>query len=186
MADEQAAPYNTDAMAAMVRDSVKSAVTDLQAQHQQAQQQQVAQAQQQRAAQQQWSDPVAQTVRPYIEPALQAMNLQVMAANDRSDFYLSNPDAVAYRPQVEAMFQQKMADGQPMQREALWYHYIGRNREAFNQRDAERQAQQTAAAQRQFATVGGPSALRQGGPDLEQFKSLPLDQMRDALKGVSF
>ena len=185
-AQAQASPFNADALAGTIREQVKGAIGELQQQAQREQAEQAQRlAQQQQAARAQ-QDPVAQTIRPYIEPALQAMNLQVQAANDRADFYDTFPEARTYKQDVESMFQQLMAQGRPLEREAVWHYYKGKNAEAIAQRaEADKQAQLQASAN-QYATVGGPSATRPPGVNLDNFRSLPLDQQRDALKGVSF
>ena len=180
------APYNTDALAATVQGAVRSAVQEMQTQAAQQAQQQQAQQRQQQAAAQQWSDPVAQTVRPYIEPVVQALNLQVQAANDKSDFYMTYPEAAGYRQDVESMFQQLMQQGRPMEREAVWHYYKGKNAAAFSERDAQKAKEDLEASTSRFATVGGPSAQRPTGPNMDQFRSLPLEAQRDALKGISF
>lgn len=180
------APFNTDALAATVRAEVRGALTDLQIQAQR-QQQAHAQAQaQQAASQQQWQDPVGAIVRPHIEPLARALSLQVQAANDKSDFYAEFSEAGPYRQQVESVFTQLMQRGQPMERKAIWHNYKGEHYEAFKQQDeAKRQAALEAASTR-YASVGGPAAMRPEGQDLANFRSLPLDKMRDALQGHSF
>lgn len=183
-------PFNADALASTVQSAVKSTLQEMQAQATAQAQQRQQQAAQQQAAQrqqQQWQgDPVAATLRPYLEPLAQSMSLQVQAANDKADFYLSFPEALEHKGDVESMFGQLMQQGRPMEREAVWHYYKGKNAEAFAQKAENRKQAALDQAAGQHTTIGGPAALRPAGPDLDNFRALPLDQMRDALKGVSF
>lgn len=177
---------NPDALQAQIAAGVKSAMSELQAQTRQGVQaaQQDLRAQQ---VQQQWAaDPVAQTIAPYVAPIVQNLGLQIQAANDKGDFYAMHPEATKYRGDIESMFNQLMTQGRPMEREAVWYYYKGRNAEAFAEEAAKSQKDQVAQSNAANAVVGGGAGIRPDGVDMNTFRTLPVEKQREALQGMVF
>jgi hypothetical protein len=189
MPDEPVAPtapagFNEDALLANVRNTVTSAIAD-------AREQGNAQIQQRQAQQQQanqWAaDPVAQTLAPYLQPMAQQMNLRVQAAEDKGDFYLGHPEAGEYKGEIESMFNQLMTQGRPMEREAVWFYFRGRNAEMFAEKAAKSNADQLATAARSGVSIGGSDMSRPGSAvDLANFGSLPLEKKRELIGNTPF
>lgn len=187
--NQQAQGVDEAKLASLINTGVKSALSEMQAQTQQ----QVAQFNQQRQAQaqqqalnNQWAaDPVAQTIAPYVAPVVQQLGLQVQAANDKADFYLSHPEAMEYKGDVESMFNQLLTQGRPMEREAVWYYYKGRNADVFAEKDAARKQQALSNAVQNGASVDGAavSNIPQG---LENYRQLPPDKLKEAIGTMTF
>jgi hypothetical protein len=188
MPDEPIAPnapagFNEDALMSRVASTVTSAIADARAQGTA----EIQQGQRRDQAAQQWAaDPVAQTLAPYLTPMAQQMNLRVQAAEDKGDFYLGHPEAGEYRGEIESMFNQLMTQGRPMEREAVWFYFKGRNGDMFAQKAAKDAEAQLATAARHGVSVGGSDMSRPGAMDLSNFGSLPLDKKREAVEGRLF
>lgn len=187
-AQQPETPINLDAIKAATAEAVKGTVAQLQ-QDQARQQQQAQQAQAQRQqAQQLAGDPLAQVIGPYVAPAFQQLAIQAASANDKADFYLSHPEAVHARAEIEAAHQASIQRGQPMDRESLYFYQRGRDPQAWQAREDQFRNERLQQLGAQFATAGMPAMGRPEAPSLnsETFASLPLDQMREALKGRTF
>lgn len=187
MADEPTtpAPYDADALATRMRGVVREELNHLAGAAQQRQAQQAQQVQQQQAVQAASGDPIYQAVvKPYLEPALRAMNVQTQAAVDAVHFYNRHPEAREYQPHIEQRFGQMVQAGTPFDRETVWDHFRGQNLTHF----IERQQQAVQQAGAQGATIGAPGVGRTTPQPFnrEEFRALPLEQMEQRLAGVTF
>lgn len=181
--------FNEDALKSQVASAVRETLGEMQ-QQQQAQRQQQVQQQRVAAAQHQFqSDPVAQTLQPYLAPVVQRAEMQMQAANDKVDFYLGHPEAGGQRADIEKTFQQLMAEGRPMERESIFFYLRGRDPEGYVKSQNEQRQQQLQGVAQQGATVGYAGVPR---PDSGQTLSgdhmltLPLDEQRKVMAGRSF
>lgn len=189
MADEQVQTvppgFNEAALLERVASTVSSTISGI---REQAAQQDAAAAQAAQAKTQWAGDPVAQTIAPYIAPLAQQMNLRVQAAEDKGDFYLGHPEAADFKGEVESMFNQLMTQGRPMEREAVWYYFKGRNEKLFADRAAAQAKESLSNAARGGMSVGGSDMARPGGAavDMSTFHSLPLEKKRELIGNTPF
>ena len=163
---------------------VKAALTEMQQQTAKAQAEQYRQAQVNQASSQWANDPVAQTIAPYVVPVVQQLKLQADAANDKADFYLSHPDALEYKGELESQFNTLMTNGKAMERIAIWNHFKGANIDHFAKKMAEQQAANLNRAAQQSTNLGA-SAQSRPGTD-ESFYSLAPDKMKEAIGNAKF
>lgn len=188
MADEA---INTDALAAANTAAIQAAVkAEFNAARQEAQRQAQENAQrraQQQAVNQVAQDPLAQTLRPYIEPVARSLNLKADNALDAVHFYNENPSASQHRVEIENIVNTMAAQGQAFDRDTAYKFLKGAKFDQFVDAEIKERERKTNEAQQQGFAVGAAGV---GGPHVGRLVGLgpnsKLEDLETALAGVAF
>lgn len=130
------------------------------------------------------ADPLRDLINPYVEPALRRAELSSASAMDAATFYATTPEAAQYRVDIENAFAQAMRQGAAMPRSDIWAWYQGKHMDKFAEERTQR-AQAAAAAAAQGVTAGDSAGGRAGTPAGDPW-TMPMDELRKRLDGVSF
>jgi hypothetical protein len=134
---------------------------------------------------QQVQDPMADILRPYIEPVARAAQIAADSADDAAEFYSSHGDLEKdERLEIERRFKSLKAQGLPLKREDIYNHYVGENVDKVVEKRMKKRDEAITKA-RDAATVGSGSPDR-GPAQVQDARALPIEQLEKALAGQSF
>lgn len=120
------------------------------------------------------ADPMADLIRPHVEPGLRASQLAALDAKDAAVFYATTPEAAAFRDKVEGAAQKLMAAGTPFVREDIWKWFLGGNPDVYAK--VTKDKSDLAAARAAGATHVGP-----GSPPKQDAVKQALDMTPEEL-----
>lgn len=175
---------DAEALNKMIRDGVSQGMDKVMQDAQSAQQRREAEAAQRAAQERANADPVTQTVRPVVQPALDALNLKAENALDQGRFYLLNPEAVEYAAEIEALHQQWISRGIAVTRDDAFKYWKGANVDRYT---ADRQAKKQEDERRVWSagtatgSRGTPPQPFVGDPN-----DMSEDQLAEYLKNANF
>jgi len=178
---------NTDSLRGVMKEEIKAAF-DQARQDARTQAQQNAEARARAAAVNQVAqDPLAQTLRPYIEPVARELNLKTDMAMDAVRFYNRNADALKYEQDIENVVNTMASRGTPWDRDTAFKYIKGAKFDHFMGEEIKaREAKTQEAAQQGFA-IGGSSV---SGPQVGRLVGLgpnsKLEDLESALAGLTF
>lgn len=130
-------------------------------------------------------DPVADLLRPYLEPVARQAAIASDSADDAAEFYGAHAELEKEeRLEIEKRFKALKAQGLPLKREDIYNHYVGENVEkVVEKRIKKRDEQVTRAAN--ASTVGSGSPDR-APAQIVDARSMTLPDLEKALAGQSF
>lgn len=127
-------------------------------------------------------DPVADVLRPHLQPLAAMLNLKAEDAKDASVFYATTPAAGKYSAAIETKFTECVQRGQPMNRASIWQWIRGSD--AFlSERIKERDAELETARQAQ-TLQGSRGSLPAGTPSIDVNAS--DEDLAKSLENVQF
>ena len=186
MADELS-KETQDSLAKMIEERFSAGLSDFArtqderaaAREQQRQEEEAARQQQEQLRQQQEKDGFGQMVQPYITPAFQAVAVQNQVTQDFVDFYLSHPEFVSRKQEIEAKFQMVQKQlGRPLPRLDIIKHIVGEERLKVDQEEANKRAQEA-------LVLGGGSGLNRQVTERDPY-SMTLAELEESLAGKYF
>src|SRR5262245_48499162 len=133
------------------------------------------------APQPQVVDPMADLLRPYLEPIQRKAAIAEESADDAAEFYGSHPDLDKEdRTAIETRFKQMKAAGVPFKREDIYKHHIGDNIDKVVDKRIKKRDEDLARAANASTVVGGGSPER-GPAQVADARSMSTGDLEKAL-----
>jgi len=129
-------------------------------------------------------DPVADVLRPYVVPLAQAMNLKADDAKDAAIFYHTTAEAGAFAADIEAKFNECVANGRPMNRASIWQWYKGANFDKFADARQKHRDDEIKRAREAQTVQGSRGGVPAGRPQIDVNAS--DEDLASAIRGLQF